>query len=158
MGLAVVLVLVLASPALPMLAMGAALAGAAIRRGSVSVSAVVDAVDPGSLGAVFAVAVALGTLAHAWSGPAHLLATAGRPETAILGAIGAVALNNLPAAVLLASRVPAHPRALLLGLNLGPNLAVTGSLSSLIWSARPERSEHPPRPPSSPVLASWWSR
>jgi arsenical pump membrane protein len=28
---------------------------------------------------------------------------------------------------------PAHPRALLLGLNLGPNLAVTGSLSALLW-------------------------
>jgi arsenical pump membrane protein len=28
---------------------------------------------------------------------------------------------------------PAHPRALLLGLDLGPNLAVTGSLSALLW-------------------------
>jgi arsenical pump membrane protein len=44
-----------------------------------------------------------------------------------------VLVNNLPAAVLLASHQPAHPRALLLGLNLGPNLAVTGSLSALIW-------------------------
>jgi arsenical pump membrane protein len=26
-----------------------------------------------------------------------------------------------------------HPRALLLGLNLGPNLAVTGSLSAFVW-------------------------
>jgi arsenical pump membrane protein len=29
--------------------------------------------------------------------------------------------------------VPAHPRALLLGLDLGPNLAVTGSLSAVLW-------------------------
>jgi arsenical pump membrane protein len=29
--------------------------------------------------------------------------------------------------------LPAHPRALLLGLNLGPNLAVTGSLSAVLW-------------------------
>ena len=28
---------------------------------------------------------------------------------------------------------PLHPRALLLGLDLGPNLAVTGSLSALLW-------------------------
>jgi arsenical pump membrane protein len=41
--------------------------------------------------------------------------------------------NNLPAASLLAARVPPHPFSLLVGLNLGPNLFVTGSLSSLIW-------------------------
>ncbi len=29
--------------------------------------------------------------------------------------------------------MPAHPRALLIGLNLGPNLAVTGSLSAVLW-------------------------
>jgi arsenical pump membrane protein len=26
-----------------------------------------------------------------------------------------------------------HPRALLIGLNLGPNLAITGSLSAVLW-------------------------
>ena len=35
--------------------------------------------------------------------------------------------------MLLAARVPAHPQALLIGLNLGPNLAVTGSLSAFLW-------------------------
>jgi arsenical pump membrane protein len=44
-----------------------------------------------------------------------------------------VLVNNLPAATLLSAHPPGHPRALLLGLNLGPNLAVTGSLSALIW-------------------------
>ena len=44
-----------------------------------------------------------------------------------------MAVNNLPAAVLLAPHRPAHPEGLLLGLNLGPNLAVTGSLSALLW-------------------------
>ena len=42
-------------------------------------------------------------------------------------------MNNLPAAVLLTPHAPAHPRALLIGLNLGPNLAVTGSLSAVLW-------------------------
>ena len=42
-------------------------------------------------------------------------------------------VNNLPAAALLSAHLPAHPRALLLGLDLGPNLAVTGSLSALLW-------------------------
>jgi arsenical pump membrane protein len=44
-----------------------------------------------------------------------------------------VLVNNLPAAVLLGSHPVAHPRALLIGLDVGPNLAVTGSLSALIW-------------------------
>jgi arsenical pump membrane protein len=42
-------------------------------------------------------------------------------------------VNNLPAAALLAARPPAHPAALLLGLDLGPNLAVSGSLSAWLW-------------------------
>jgi arsenical pump membrane protein len=50
-----------------------------------------------------------------------------------LGALAAVGLNNLLGAVLLSSRPPAHPSAPLVGLNLGPDLAVAGSLSALIW-------------------------
>src|SRR5258708_191927 len=48
-------------------------------------------------------------------------------------AVAAVVLNNLAAASLLASRAPVHPLWLLVGLNLGPNLAVTGSLAWLLW-------------------------
>jgi arsenical pump membrane protein len=132
-GLAAVLLLVLRSPAVPVLVLGVALASRAVRQRSLRVGAVLDAVDPFTLAGVFALAVALGTLARTWSGPAHLVATAGRSETAALGALAALVFNNLPAAVLLASRPPAHPDALLLGLNLGPNVAVTGSLSALIW-------------------------
>jgi len=130
---AIVVLLVAPSPALPILVVGFVVAAIAVRRGSTSVAVLREAVDPGSLAGIFALAVTLGALARAWSGPAHLVATAGRTETAVVGAIAAVTLNNLPAAVLLASRTPLHPRALLLGLNLGPNLAVTGSLSALIW-------------------------
>jgi len=130
---AIVVLLVVASPAVPVLVVGFVTAAFAVRRGSMSVAVVREAVDPGSLAEVFALAVALGALARSWNGPAHLVTTAGRTETAIVGAIAAVVVNNLPAAVLLASRTPPHPRALLLGLNLGPNLAVTGSLSALIW-------------------------
>jgi arsenical pump membrane protein len=131
--LAALFLLLLRSPAVPVVVLGAAVAGWTVRRRTVPASAVVSAVDPATLTAVFAMAVALGTLARGWSGPARLVATAGRTETAVVGALAAVALNNLPAAVLLASRPPPHPTALLLGLNLGPNLAVTGSLSALIW-------------------------
>jgi len=46
--------------------------------------------------------------------------TAGGWETAIIGTIGAVMVNNLPAAVLFTARQRPHPRALLLGLNPWP--------------------------------------
>lgn len=77
--------------------------------------------------------MALGVLARTWGGPAHLAAVASRTGSAILGAVAAILVNNLPASVLLASQPPAHPGALLLGLNVGPNLAATGWLSALIW-------------------------
>jgi arsenical pump membrane protein len=44
-----------------------------------------------------------------------------------------VLVNNLPAASLLAARTPPHPFALLIGLNIGPNLFVTGSLAWVLW-------------------------
>ena len=42
-------------------------------------------------------------------------------------------VNNLPAAVVLSAHPLTHPRALLLGLDLGPNLAVVGSLAAVLW-------------------------
>jgi arsenical pump membrane protein len=125
----VVLILALARPALPVLALGVAVAIASRLgvRGSVRVA------NPVILGAVLAVAVALGTLARSVGWFEHLVASAGRWETAWLAAGAAVLVNNLPAAALLSAHPPAHPRALLLGLDLGPNLAVTGSLSAVFW-------------------------
>jgi arsenical pump membrane protein len=52
---------------------------------------------------------------------------------AAVAAAASVLVNNLPAAALLASRLPPHPYALLVGLNLGPNLFVTGSLAWILW-------------------------
>jgi arsenical pump membrane protein len=42
-------------------------------------------------------------------------------------------VNNLPAASLLAARNPHHAAQLLVGLNLGPNLFVSGSLAWFLW-------------------------
>jgi arsenical pump membrane protein len=50
-----------------------------------------------------------------------------------IGATASVLVNNLPAAVVLSAQPTNHPAALLLGLDLGPNLAVTGSLSAILW-------------------------
>jgi arsenical pump membrane protein len=42
-------------------------------------------------------------------------------------------VNNLPAAALLAAGRPHHAAQLLVGLNLGPNLAASGSLAWFLW-------------------------
>lgn len=50
-----------------------------------------------------------------------------------MAAVASVLVNNLPAASLLAARVPPRPFALLVGLDVGPNLFVTGSLAWILW-------------------------
>jgi arsenical pump membrane protein len=61
------------------------------------------------------------------------LAPVATGAAAAIGAVGAIGLNNLPATVLLSAQPLPHPRALLIGVNLGPNLAVTGSLAAYLW-------------------------
>lgn len=121
---AAVLVVALPDAALPVLAVG--IAATAARRAR-------PRFDPRALALLFAFTLGLGTAARLWSGPARLLSGAGPAGAAGVGAVAAVLVNNLPAAVLLSARPPAHPDALLLGLDLGPNLAVTGSLSAVLW-------------------------
>lgn len=120
-------------PALPVMVCGVTVAAAACALRLLTPAAVVKAVGPVVLVGLFTLSVALGVLARSWDGPATLLAHAGRWETAAVATLAAVGLNNLPAAVLLSSHHVEHARALLIGLNLGPNLAVTGSLSSYLW-------------------------
>ena len=141
---AVVLLLVASDPALPVAALGLASIAVLAAKRRLSRRDLVDAVNPVALAAVFCIAVALGTLARAWSGPAELMQSAALVPTALIGAGASVLVNNLPAAALLSARALHHGRALLIGLNVGPNLAVTGSLSALLWlqaartvSARP---------------------
>ncbi len=130
---AVVLTLALTHPALPVLAVGVVAIAVQCARGRIDARSALRALGPGVLTLLFIASVALGVLAREWDGPARLLAGAGRWETATIGALGSVGLNNLPATVLLSAQSLPHPRALLIGLNLGPNLAVTGSLSAYLW-------------------------
>jgi arsenical pump membrane protein len=130
---AAALTVALREPALPVLGVGLATAATAVFRGRIMTKQIAAAVSPIVLSGLFAFAVTLGVLARSWHGPAHLVAHAGRPVTAALGAASAVLTNNLPAAVMLSAGDVPHPRALLIGLNLGPNLAVTGSLASYLW-------------------------
>jgi arsenical pump membrane protein len=117
-------VLVLPNAALPVLALG--LAATALRR-------LRPRLDLRALALLFALAVGLGTLARVWDDPAQLLDSSGQWATAAIAALGSLLINNLPAAVLFAAQPTPHPRALLLGLDLGPNLAVSGSLSAFLW-------------------------
>ena len=140
-----VLMVALRSPALPVAGTGMVAVSVRLWTGRVSIDKVGNVVGPEVLIGLFGVATALGTLGRAWSGPATLLAHLDSVGTAVVAAGASVLVNNLPAASILAARVPAHPFALLIGLDVGPNLFVTGSLAWILWwrTARASGS-HPP--------------
>lgn len=130
---AVVLVLVLRQPALAVLAVGLLATAVELARSRVALADVWRVLGLPSLTAAFVLTIALGTLARHWDGPAELIGGASGPETAGLAAISTVFVNNLPSAALYSAHAVDHARMLLLGLNVGPNLAVTGALSALLW-------------------------
>jgi len=130
---ATLLVLVLRSPALPVALVGAVAIGVRLITGKDQPRHVVQVLGVPLLVGLFGVAVALGTLGRVWAGPSTLLSHLDVWGTAAVAAVSSVLVNNLPAASLLAARTPDHPFALLIGLNLGPNLFVTGSLAWLLW-------------------------
>jgi arsenical pump membrane protein len=130
---AVVCVVVLRNAAVPVALVGL---------GAVTVRAVTGKQRIGHVGEVlgvpvlvglFGLAVALGTVGRSWSGPSTVLSHLGAPATTAFAAVASVVVNNLPAAALLAAHVPPHPFALLIGLDVGPNLFVTGSLAWVLW-------------------------
>jgi arsenical pump membrane protein len=128
-----VLVLVLRSPAVPVAVVGVlailirSLGGSSGRRDPLRLLGL-----PVLIG-LFGIAVTLGALGRSWSGPQTLLLHLNAWGTAAVGALLSVFVNNLPAASLLAARVPPRPFALLVGLNIGPNLFATGSLAWFLW-------------------------
>jgi arsenical pump membrane protein len=130
---AIVAMLILAHPAIWVFIAGCAaeLFVLMFRRGSWHHA--VTAGNPGMLAGLFAVAVAVGWFARWSSLTTHLLRHANLVATAASSTLGALVINNLPAASLFAAHGVRHPFALLLGLDLGPNCAVTGALSSLLW-------------------------
>jgi arsenical pump membrane protein len=128
-----VLVLSLRSPALPVAAVGVVAVAATTVSGRPVLTRVLDILGLPVLVGLFGVAVALGTLGRSWSGPTTALSHLDAWGTAALAAVASVLVNNLPAASLLAARVPPRPFALLVGLDIGPNLFVTGSLAWILW-------------------------
>jgi arsenical pump membrane protein len=130
---AIVLVLVLRQPALAVLAVGLLATAVELVRSRIALADVWRVLGPPSLLGAFVLTVALGTLARHWDGPAELIGGASGPETAGLAALSTILVNNLPSAALYSAHAVDHSRMLLLGLNVGPNLAVTGALSALLW-------------------------
>jgi arsenical pump membrane protein len=130
---AAVIVLALPNPAVPVLALGLAVVVVQLASGRLPLSVAARSANPALLSGLFVVAVALGYLARVWGAPGHLMRVAGPVASSWIAAGSACLVNNLPAAVLLSARSPLHPRALLIGLDLGPNLVVTGSLSAIFW-------------------------
>jgi arsenical pump membrane protein len=140
-----VLVLALRSPALPVAAVGVAAVLIRLATRRIGVDRILEVLGLPVLVGLFGIATALGALGRSWSGPATLLAHLDPVGTAAVAAVASVLVNNLPAASLLAARVPPHPYALLVGLDIGPNLFVTGSLAWILWwrTARSSGSDPP---------------
>lgn len=130
---ATVLVVVLPNAALPVLAVGLIAVALRLRPWAKAMTGARDVLGLPVLVGLFGIAVALGTLGRAWSGPSTLLTHLGPWATAGVAAGSTVLVNNLPAASLLSARSLTHPFSLLVGLNIGPNLFVTGSLAWVLW-------------------------
>jgi arsenical pump membrane protein len=129
----VVLVLTLRAPALEVLGVGLLAVVIALAAGRVRAADVTRTVDVPVLVGLFGLAVGLGALGRAWSGPARVLGHLDPWATAGVAAVATVLLNNLPAAALLSARPPVHPLSLIIGLGVGPNLFVSGSLAWVLW-------------------------
>ncbi|WP_375489242.1 SLC13 family permease [uncultured Jatrophihabitans sp.] len=103
---------------------------------------IIDAASPGFCAFVLALAVIVNAVTRHGLG-AHLadLVPSGTSfvallATALLAALLANVVNNLPATLALLPAVAGQPAlvlAVLLGVNIGPNLAYPGSLATLLW-------------------------
>ncbi len=130
---AAVLMVLLRNAALPVLAVGVAAVALRVGQRRLEFARALEHLGAPLLLALFAIAVGLGALVRVTGFPGDGLGATGPVALAVIAAAGSVAINNLPAAVLLSASHTAHSTALLIGLNVGPNLALSGSLSALLW-------------------------
>jgi len=130
---AVAAVVALSNPAPEVLAIGGAAVGVRLAQRRLTPRRVWDVLGVPVLVGLFGLAVGMGTLGRSWTAFSRILAHLDPWATAAVGAVATVVINNLPAAALLAARAPGHPLALLIGLNVGPNLFVSGSLAWVLW-------------------------
>ena len=131
--LAVVLILTVPSPAPAVAAVGVLAAAIRVTQHRISLHRVIEVLGLPVLIGLFGLSVGLGALGRDFTAPARALSHLDPWATAGVGALATVLINNLPAASLLSARPPLHPLSLLIGLNVGPNLFVTGSLAWVLW-------------------------
>ncbi len=77
----------------------------------------------------------------------HRAGLVGLLAAAVLAAVLANLVNNLPATLMLVPLVAHSPGlvlAVLLGVNMGPNLTYVGSLATLLWRQILHARDHPP--------------
>ncbi|MFR0355429.1 SLC13 family permease [Streptomyces sediminimaris] len=128
------------------------LAGRALLRRRATPLSVVRAAQPAFLAFVLALGVVVrsvvdhglaGALGHVLPGGSGLLALLG---IAAVAAVLANLINNLPAVLVLlpltAAAGPGAVLAVLLGVNIGPNLTYAGSLATLLWRRILHREGH----------------
>jgi arsenical pump membrane protein len=130
---ATLLVVLLPNAALPVLGVGLVAICVRLRPWRSAWDGARDVLGLPVLVGLFGIAVALGALGRAWAGPSALLEHLGPWATAGVAAGSTILVNNLPAASLLSARALPHPFSLVVGLNIGPNLFITGSLAWLLW-------------------------
>lgn len=131
------------APAWAALAGAVVLGGHALARGRTTVSGIVGAADVPFLGFVLCLGVVVAGVTQHGLGPAMrgLLPSGtglvGLLGIAVVAALLANVVNNLPAVLVLLPLVsgagPAAVLAVLIGVNVGPNLTYPGSLSNLLW-------------------------
>lgn len=126
-------VLLVSNPSVWVAVLGILAVSWQVMRGRDSAPYLLNVLGLPTLLGLFGLAVGLGALGRGWTAPAMLLGHLDAWGTVGLAAVATVVVNNLPAAALLSAHVPRHPFALLIGLNVGPNLAPTGSLAWLLW-------------------------
>lgn len=146
--LAVTVVLFVVASAVHMPPAYAALVGCAallvprLAQHKVSLRPLVAAASPGFCAFVFSLAVIVDAVTrHGLSERLADIMPSGTTLAALLGAAFLAALianivNNLPATLALLPAVAGHPAlvlAVLLGVNIGPNLSYPGSLATLLW-------------------------
>lgn len=131
---AIVSMLVLSRPAIPVLAIAVVIAVIDITvRRRVVMSALLRSANLPVVVGLFVLATTVSVASRYWHISEHLIGSGGSWRTAGVAAVSSNLINNLPAAAMLSARFPVHPYSLLLGLNLGPNLTVIGALSSMLW-------------------------